>query len=63
MTIEPIEEVIPLLDKNEKAILTLFANNLIKKRKLLKNRTEIEKRREEIKQGKTLSHQDIWDEL
>ncbi len=53
-------EIINKLDKNDKKLLDFLALELLKKEKYQNLRIEIEKRREEIKKGNTLSHEEVW---
>ena len=47
--------------EKEREILTHIAETLIKSRKLKKLREEIEERRDEIKKGDVLSHDEFWE--
>ena len=53
-------ELLNNLDKNDKKLINLFIEELLKKEKYKNLRNEIEKRREEIKKGETLSHEEVW---
>lgn len=57
-SIKDIEEI---LEETDRDILIYFAYNLLKKEKYKKLREEIEKRREEIKRGEVLTHNEIWE--
>ena len=54
-------EIINHLDEKDKKLLDTIAFELLKKEKYKNLRNEIEKRREEIKKGETLSHEEVWD--
>jgi hypothetical protein len=54
-------EIINHLDEKDKKLLDAIAFELLKKEKYKNLRNEIEKRREEIKKGETLSHEEVWD--
>ena len=56
-----LEVLIPQLNEKEREILTHIAETLIKSRKLKKLREEIEERRDEIKKGDVLSHDEFWE--
>lgn len=58
--IHTIEEILPLLDNNEKQALSDMAEIIIESKKSKKLRKEIEQRREEIKENKIINHEDIW---
>ena len=63
MAIEKMEEIISLLnDEDRKKVLEL-ANILLKQRKYNNLRKEIETRREEVKRGEVLSHEEIWQDV
>ncbi|MCD6183107.1 MAG: hypothetical protein J7K01_02250 [Thermovirga sp.] len=51
------------LDKEDKEKVSYFIRLLMRQSKYRKLREEISARREEIKKGETLTHDDIWDEL
>ncbi|WP_456479697.1 hypothetical protein [Nautilia sp.] len=53
-------EIINHLDEKDKKLLDFIAYELLKKEKYKNLREEIEKRREEIKKGNTLSHEEVW---
>lgn len=55
MGIHTIEEILPLLDSNEKKALTDIAEIIVESKKAKKLRKEIEERREEIKNNKIIS--------
>ncbi len=59
-SIKDIEEI---LEETDRDILIYFAYNLLKKEKYKKLREEIEKRREEIKRGEVLTHNEIWEKI
>jgi hypothetical protein len=54
-------EIINHLDEKDKKLLDTIAFELLKKEKYKNLRNEIEKRRDEIKKGETLSHEEVWD--
>jgi len=55
-----IEEMVLLLDERDKKKVIEFINIILKQNKYRKLRKEIEKRRKEVKEGKVLSHEEIW---
>jgi hypothetical protein len=61
----PISEmdVIDRLDKDDKEKIVYFINLLIRQTKYRTLREEIEKRREEIKAGDVLTHEEIWNKV
>ena len=59
-SIKDIEEI---LEETDRDILIYFAYTLLKKEKYKKLREEIEKRREEIKRGEVLTHNEIWEKI
>jgi hypothetical protein len=63
MSYETLEEIIPLLDKNDMKTLTDLAKKLYESKKYQTLRKEIENRRKQIKNGNSLTHQEIWDEI
>ena len=48
------------LDKKDREKLLKFAKELYKQKKYKNLRKEIEERRQEILEGKVLSHEEIW---
>jgi hypothetical protein len=56
-----ITKIINNLDKNDKKLVNLFVEELLKKEKYKSLREEIEKRREEIRKGEFLTHEEVWD--
>ena len=56
-----ITKIINNLDKNDKRLVNLFVEELLKKEKYKSLREEIEKRREEIRKGEFLTHEEVWD--
>jgi len=57
---EKVIEVVSLLNNEDKEKILEFANILLKQNKYNKLRKEIEARRDEIKRGEVLSHEEIW---
>ena len=57
---EKVIEVVSLLNEEDKRKILELANILLKQNKYNKLRKEIEARREEIKIGDVLSHEEIW---
>ena len=55
--------IISLLDDKDKKKVLEFANILIKQNKYRKLREEIDDRRNEVKKGKVLSHEEIWQDI
>ena len=55
--------IIEQLDSEDKEKLLYFAKLLLGQSKYKKLREEIERRRAEIREGKVLSHEEIWAEL
>jgi len=53
-------EVISLLSDEDKKKILEMANILLKQDKYNKLRKEIEDRRNEVKKGEVLSHEEIW---
>ncbi|MBM3211291.1 hypothetical protein FJZ33_03660 [Candidatus Poribacteria bacterium] len=60
---ENMLEIISLLDDEDRKKILEFANILLKRDKYNKLREEIEFRRDEVKKGKVLSHEEIWQEV
>lgn len=58
-----IEEMVLLLDERDKKKVIEFINIILKQNKYRKLRKEIEKRRKEVKEGKVLSHEEIWKDV
>jgi hypothetical protein len=56
-----ITKIINNLDKDDKKLVNLFVEELLKKEKYKSLREEIEKRREEIRKGEFLTHEEVWD--
>jgi hypothetical protein len=63
MKMENMVEIISLLNDEDKNKLLEFANILLKRNKYIKLREEIEARRDEVKKGKVLSHEEIWQDV
>jgi hypothetical protein len=57
---EKVMEIISLLSDEDKKKILELANILLKQNKYNKLRKEIEARREEVKRGEVLSHEEIW---
>jgi len=57
------EKILQILDKEDKEKLLYFAKLLLKQNKYKMLKDEIELRREEIRKGETLIHDDIWDDM
>jgi hypothetical protein len=53
-------DIISLLNDEDKKKVLELANILLKQNKYNKLRKEIEARREEIKRGEVLSHEEVW---
>ena len=49
-----------MLDEQDKKLVKKFIEELVKKEKYEQLRKEIQKRRQEIKKGKIVSHGEIW---
>ena len=62
MMTENVVEIISLLDGKDKKKVLDFANILIKRSKYNRLRKEIEHRRDEVKRGEVLLHEEIWQE-
>ncbi|HFQ94309.1 MAG TPA: hypothetical protein ENK32_09885 [Anaerolineae bacterium] len=56
-------DVIEKLDEEDKEKIAYFASLLMRQTKYRHLKKEIEERREEIKQGETLTHSEIWDSM
>ncbi|MEK7396966.1 MAG: hypothetical protein AAB116_08525 [Candidatus Poribacteria bacterium] len=57
---EKVMEVVSLLNDEDKKKILELANILLKQNKYSKLRKEIEVRRDEIKRGEVLSHEEVW---
>lgn len=57
---EKVMEVVSLLSDEDKMKILELANILLKQNKYNKLRKEIEARRDEIKRGEVLSHEEVW---
>ncbi len=60
MNANTLEFYLENLDKKDREKLLKFAKELYKQKKYKKLRKEIEERRQEILEGKVLSHEEIW---
>jgi hypothetical protein len=56
-------DAINLLEEKDKKKIFYFTELLLKKEKYNNLRKDLEVRRKEIKQGKVLSHETIWNSL
>ena len=54
-------ELLNSLDKSDQEKVLYFMRLLLKKEKYESLKREIQQRREEVAQGETLSHEEIWD--
>ncbi len=54
-------ELLNSLDKADQEKVLYFMRLLLKKEKYESLKREIQQRREEVAQGETLSHEEIWD--
>lgn len=61
----PVSEMqyLEKLDHNDKEKVAYFIKLLLKQSKYQKLTEEISRRREEINQGESLSHDDLWEQL
>ncbi|GEM_PF-5599776 len=50
-----------ILDEQDKKLVKKFIEELVKKEKYEHLRKELQKRRQEIKKGRTASYEEIWD--
>lgn len=57
---EKLVEKVSLLDDEDRNKILELANILLKQSKYSKLRKEVEVRRNEIKRGEILSHEEIW---
>jgi len=55
--------ILEKLDKEDQEKIAYFLDLLLKQTKYKKLRAEISSKREEIKKGNVLTHDEIWDEL
>ena len=60
MSVKMIKEF-EALDEKDKKLVERFIQELLKKEKYEYLRKELQKRREEIKKGQIISHDEIWD--
>lgn len=60
MNTTQIDKAFKELPENRQKIALEFVKSLKKSHKMRQHREELEARREEIKQGETLSHGDFW---
>jgi|Deesub1362B_J571_1020462.scaffolds.fasta_scaffold00123_31 hypothetical protein len=58
-----VEEIISYLTEEDKKLLYEFAKKLLQGEQYRGLREEINKRREEIKKGKVLTHEELWSEI
>lgn len=56
-------KVLEKLDKADQEKITYFLNLLLNKSKYKKLKEEISMRRDEIKKGEILNHEEIWNKL
>jgi len=59
----PTINILEKMDKEDREKVSYFINILLNQSKYQKLREEIFARREEIKKGETLNHEDFWDKL
>jgi hypothetical protein len=57
---EKVIEIVSLLNYEDKKKILELANILLKQNKYDKLRKEIETRRNEVRKGEVLSHEEIW---
>ncbi len=50
-----------ILNEQDKKLVKKFIEELIKKEKYESLRKELQKRRQEIKEGRVVSHDELWD--
>ena len=62
-TITDINILLEKLDRDDKAKVSYFIKLLVNQSKYRKLKEEISMRREEIKKGETLTHEDIWNKI
>lgn len=55
-----LEDVIGKLDSSDKEKVLIFTEELLQSKKYRQLRQELEGRREEIRKGKSLGHEDFW---
>jgi sialic acid synthase SpsE len=60
IVMEKVMEVVSLLNGEDKKKILELANILLKQNKYNKLRKDIEARRDEIKRGEILSHEEVW---
>jgi 2-phospho-L-lactate guanylyltransferase (CobY/MobA/RfbA family) len=56
-----LEDVIGKLDNADKEKVLIFTEELLQSKKYRRLRQELDERRDEILNGKTLNHKDLWD--
>lgn len=58
--VEKVIEAVSLLNDEDKDKILELANILLKQNKYNKLRKEIEARRNEVRKGEVLSHEEVW---